>query len=61
MFETLEYNAQKEREEYRLEGKTESKVEIAKNMLNDNLPITTIVKYTGLSKEEIEKLNKPSI
>ena len=34
----------------------EEKIEIAKNMLKDNLPVETIVKYTGLSKEEIEKL-----
>ena len=60
MFETLEYNIQKEREQYReegrLEGHLEGKTEIIKNMLDDNLPIATIIKYTGLSKEEIEKL-----
>lgn len=64
MFETLEYNIQKEREQYReegrlegrLEGHLEGKTEIVKNMLDDNLPIATIIKYTGLSKEEIEKL-----
>lgn len=56
MFETLEYNVQKEREQCKLEGEMKKQVEIAKNMLKDNLPITTIVKYTGLSKEEIEKL-----
>jgi len=61
MFETLEYNIQKEREQYReegrLEGHLEGKTEIVKNMLDDNLPIATIIKYTGLSKEEIEKLS----
>ena len=64
MFETLEYNAQKEREQYKaegrlegkLEGQKESKVEIAKNMLINNLSITIISDCTGLSKEEIEKL-----
>ena len=40
----------------RQEGRQEEKMEIAKNMLKSNLPILTIVKYTGLSKEEIEKL-----
>lgn len=30
--------------------------EIAKNMLKDNEPIEKIIKYTGLTKEEIEKL-----
>ena len=57
MFETLEYNIQKEREQYKLEGETKKQIEIIKNMLDDNLPIATIIKYTGLSKEEIEKLS----
>lgn len=56
MFETLEYNVQKEREQCKLEGEMKKQVEIAKSMLNDNLSITMIMKYTGLSKEEIEKL-----
>lgn len=34
----------------------EEKIAISKNMLKSNLPIQTIIKYTGLSKEEIEKL-----
>ena len=56
MFETLEYNVQKEREQCKLEGEMKKQVEIAKSMLNDNLSIAMIMKYTGLSKEEIEKL-----
>ena len=40
----------------RQEGEIKKQIEIAKNMLKDNLPIQTIIKYTGLSKEEIEKL-----
>ena len=52
MFETLEYNIQKEREQYKLE----TQIEIAKNMLSNNLSITMISECTGLSKEEIEKL-----
>lgn len=43
-------------QEGREEGREEGKLEIAKNMLKDNLPLEVIVKYTGLSKEEIEKL-----
>ena len=35
--------------------KTE-KIEIAKGMKNDKVPTETIQKYTGLSKDEIEKL-----
>ncbi len=38
------------------EGKLEGKLEIAKNMLMQNLSITMISECTGLSKEEIEKL-----
>ena len=65
MFETLEYNIQKEREQYReegrleghLEGETKKQIEIAKNMLSNNLSLTMISKCTGLSKEEIEKLS----
>ena len=40
----------------REEGKKEEKLAIAKNMLKDSLDIEIIMKYTGLSKEEIEKL-----
>ena len=48
------YNSGKE--EGRQEGITQNKIEIARNMLNDGLEIEKIVMYTGLSKEEIEKL-----
>jgi hypothetical protein len=43
--------------EYALqEGKKEEKIETARKMLADSLPIETISKYTGLSSSEIEKL-----
>lgn len=38
------------------EGQYAKAVEIAKNMLKDKKDITEIIKYTGLTKEEIEKL-----
>ena len=44
------------RNEDRIEGKTEEKLEIAKNMLKENLDTAIISKITGLSKEEIESL-----
>ena len=44
------------KEEGRREGKIESQIEIAKTMLADGLEIDSISKYTGLSKEKIEKL-----
>ena len=37
-------------------GEHNSKIEIAKSMLKDKLDIESIIKYTGLTKEEIEKL-----
>lgn len=40
----------------RIEGKTEEKLEIAKNMLQDTDDYGLIAKYTGLSIEKIESL-----
>ena len=39
-------------------GKQEEKIEMAKKMLKDKLDIETIIKYTDLTKEEIEKLKR---
>ena len=38
------------------EGKKEGKIEIAKKMLKEKVPVEIIEKFTELSKEEIEKL-----
>ena len=38
------------------EGKNERNIEIAKNMLKDNVLVELISKYTGLSIEEVNKL-----
>jgi len=38
------------------EGKAEEKMEIAKEMIADNEPIEKIIKYTGLTLEQIEDL-----
>ena len=43
-------------EEKKQEGINSRNIEIAKNMLKDNMDINTISKYTNLSKKEIEKL-----
>ena len=40
------------------QGEHQAKIETAKNMLKDNLDIQTILKYTGLSIEEIKSLAK---
>jgi len=38
------------------EGTRQNKIEIAKNMLNENMDIEIITKVTGLTKKEIETL-----
>lgn len=38
------------------EGRAESRAETAKMMLEDGEPISKIMRYTGLTEEEIEKL-----
>ena len=40
------------------QGTEQALTTIAITMLNDNQPIDTIIKYTGLSKEEIEQLTE---
>ena len=37
-------------------GVKKEKFETAKRMLNDGLPIETIVKYTGLTEDEVKAL-----
>lgn len=41
-------------------GKQENSIEIAMKMLEDGMPLGTISKYSGLSKEEILKLKNNS-
>lgn len=43
-------------EEEKLEAVYETKQEIARNMLAENIDVLTIMKTTGLSKAEILKL-----
>ena len=44
------------REKGLAEGRAESRAETAKMMLEDGEPISKIMRYTGLTEEEIEKL-----
>lgn len=53
---SLEYAKKYEREEGKKEGEKERSIEIAKKSKELKLPLETIVKLTGLTKEEIEKL-----
>lgn len=39
-----------------MKGRIEEKTEIARNMKADNIPLSTIIKYTGLTAREIEEL-----
>lgn len=43
-------------EEGKKEGKKEGQIVMARKMINDDFDISLIIKYTGLSKEEIERL-----
>ena len=40
----------------REEGRAEGRIEIAKGMLSDGMPVDKISKYTGLTAEEIMSL-----
>ncbi|MBQ8379403.1 MAG: hypothetical protein IJX34_01145 [Clostridia bacterium] len=44
-------------QEGKVQGKKESQIEIAKNMLKENMDIAIISKLTGLSEVEIKELN----
>jgi len=46
------------REEGKIIGIYEEKEEVAKNMLNMGMKIDVIVRATGLSKKEVEKIRK---
>lgn len=48
--------SEEERLEERQEGRQEEKYEIARNMIEDKVPVQTIMKYTGLSSDEINEL-----
>jgi predicted transposase/invertase (TIGR01784 family) len=43
-------------EEGEAKGKIEGKIEVALNLLREKVPVSTIVRATGLSKEKIAKL-----
>lgn len=52
----LQKGLQKGIQKGRVEGRIEEKTEIARNMKADNIPLSTIIKYTGLTAREIEEL-----
>ena len=51
-----EYNRLVSEHNFFEDGKKEGKIEIAKKMLKEKVPIEMIMKFTKLKKEEIEKL-----
>lgn len=56
MFNIENYSVQETRRVARAEGKAEGKAEVALSMLKLNMPIEEIIKITGLSFEELERL-----
>jgi len=50
------YGLSQGKAEGKIEGFSQGKVEIAKNMLKDNIPVESISKYTSLSIDEIKNL-----
>jgi predicted transposase/invertase (TIGR01784 family) len=46
------------KEEGKIEGMIKGKIEVAKNLLKNNVSIEIIISSTGLTKEEIENLKK---
>ncbi len=55
-YEIQAYGYDKGKEDGIEEGKKEKSIEIAKELLSQNVDIEIIIKCTGLTKEEIEKL-----
>ena len=59
-YNQIEYAKKKGREEGRMEGREEGiekrSREIAINMLNNGIPVQTISTCTGLSEEEVAKI-----
>ena len=61
---SIEYAAKVNRDEGRAEGRaegeakgrTDSKLEVAKAMKADGVDVNVIVKYTGLTEEQIKEL-----
>ena len=54
---SLEQGRAEGREQGRAEGRAEGLTEVAKNLLDMGMPITAIVKATGLKAEDIQQLN----
>ena len=52
----LKETSEKSKKEGKIEGKKERNIEIAKNLLKENVDLNIISKTTGLSLEELEKL-----
>ena len=56
---TLQHDSYQEgRAEGRAEGKAEANFETARKMLSDGMPMDVVMKYTGLSEDDLRDLNK---
>jgi len=58
VLEMLDRENARIRNEGRLEGRMEARIDDAKNMLKEKLPIDLITRITGMKKEQIEKIKK---
>ena len=58
--EGIEEGKAEGKEEGKAEGKKEEKLEIAQNMLKDGMNLEIVMKYTGLTKEEVLNLKENS-
>ena len=52
---SLDTAIEKGRAEGRAEGKAEANLETARKMLADGMPMDIVMKYTGLSEDELRK------
>ena len=55
----IEKGREEGREEGKAEGRMQEKYDTARKMLSDGMPTDIVIKYTGLSEEEVQKLNVP--
>ena len=56
---TLDYAVEKGREEGREEGRIQEKRGSALKMIEEGIPLDTVSRITGLSAEELQRLNNP--
>ncbi len=56
-YRDLKNSLETAKEEGRIEGKIEGKIEVAKNLLREGITVAVIMSATGLTEEEINRIN----